>query len=83
MAEVWHGSVRAEVIQQGDALVFHSLESGGNAGDLRAFCRYVRQIAQAVPVYLSVDMDNPKKEKLMRLYESFGAKATAVVMEVR
>lgn len=74
-------AVDVHVSTFGEAIVIHSL-SGGTPGELRKFFREVQEVAKEVPVFISVDIENPKLSKLLRVYSKCGAKAVCVLMEV-
>lgn len=80
MAELYVGSAHAQVIDQGDSLLVHSLEGGGNPGDLLTLLRNVKRMGKQV--YVSVDFENPRMEQLIRVYGMMGAKPVSVVLEV-
>ena len=77
------GSVSLEVHETPDAIYLHSMEGSGNVADMRMVVRAVKRLAKQRKVYLTVDMDNPKREKLMKNYERLGATALAVLLEVK
>ena len=74
------GKATAEVEMVGGVPVVHSLEGGGSAADLLDVFNMAKRLGRKV--YLSVALDNPRREQLMKVYARFGAKPVAVVMEV-
>lgn len=80
MAEIYVGSAHAQIVDQGDSVLVHSLEGNGNPGDLLALLRNVKRIGKQV--YVSVDFENPRMKQLIRVYSMMGAKPVSVVLEV-
>ena len=80
MAEVYSGSAKAQITPLASGVLVHNLEGSGNTDDLLALFQTVRKMDG--PVYISIDIGNPRMEQLMRVYQRFGAKPVAVVLEV-
>lgn len=64
-------------------LYLSGLESEGNVSDLLAIVAAVKEIAKSIPVILSVDSDNPKREKLMKFYKRYGAEEVITLLRVK
>ncbi len=71
---VTEGSATIEIDRLYERWVAHDLVSGGNPQDLIGLLRKVQQMATIEPIWLTIDEDNPDKDRLLKLYERMGAK---------
>lgn len=79
---VSEGSASIQVDIAFDRFVAHDLVSGGNPQDLITVLRKVQQMATIEPIWVTIDEDNPDKERLLKLYRRFGAKPVLTWLKV-
>ena len=76
------GSVTLKGTQVGNVIYLSDLQGEGNVDDLMDVVQRVKELAGEFDVFLTVDIENPRFEKLMKFYTRYGAAPKAVLMEV-
>lgn len=77
------GGITFDAQETDGALCLSNMEGEGTPEDMLAVIRAIQEAAKNGKVYLSVDIESPRKEQIMRVYERFGAKPIAILMEVK
>lgn len=63
-------------------VLLYDLKGSGSVEDMVRVVRGAKAMAQSTRVYLSVDEDNPMKDRLLAIYKRLGARQVATVLEV-
>lgn len=81
--QIQFGGIEITASEVDGILVLSDMKGSGNPKDLIAVIRAVQEISKQTTVYLSVDIDNPRKEQIMKVYQHFGAVEKAILLEVK